>query len=85
MAKKDWPCHDVEWHLPGAKITSKPIAYSTAATKYWIDIMTDEGLTIDQMIEKTHYDSESTRVLLEYRKRGFGRKNGKEMGFEGYS
>lgn len=78
--KSDWDCHDVEWHAPGLK---RPIAYSTVATKEWIDMLTGCGLTVEQMHRASVIDSEAQKVLEAYIERGLGGKTGIELRFEG--
>lgn len=71
VKKKEWACHDAEWLLPGRKT---PIAYSTLATKYSIEVMADEYpmLTIHQLREKLPYDPEARKVLQQYIDAGHG-------------
>lgn len=78
--KSDWDCHDVEWHAPGLK---RPIAYSTVATKEWIDMLAGCGLTVEQMHAASVLDDEARRVLEAYMERGLGGKTGAELCFEG--
>lgn len=80
--KADWPCHDVQWQVPGKK---RPIAYSTVSTKDWIDMLTDCGLTIEQMHRASIIDGEAQAVLEAYMELGLGGKTGIQLKFEGAS
>lgn len=80
--KADWPCHDVHWHAPKRK---RPIAYSTVATKDWIDMLTDCGLTVEQMHRASVTDTEAQRVLEAYMELGYGGWTGTRLGFQGAS
>lgn len=80
--KADWPSDDVAWHVPGRK---RPIAYSTVATKDWIDMLTDCGLTVEQMHRASVMDTEAQRVLEAYMERGYGDWTGTRLRFQGAS
>ena len=66
---KGWCSADVDWGIPGKK---KPIAYSTIATRDWINEIMEDGITVAEVRERIIYDSEAQKVLDEYIKRGFG-------------
>ena len=69
---KGWPYTDVAWGLPGKK---KSIAYSTIATRDWINEIMEDGMTIIELrrrLDDFIRDEEAEKVLDEYIKRGFG-------------
>ena len=69
--KADWASHDVEWTIPGRKT---PIAYSTQAVSYAIEVMADEypTATIRELQEKFHYGPDEKKVLQRYIDAGYG-------------
>lgn len=66
---KGWYSSDVSWHVPKRK---KPIAYSTIATSDLIVMLSEEGLTIQEVYDRILFDDEAKKVLDEYIKRGYG-------------
>jgi hypothetical protein len=69
---KGWVTDDVGWICPGRK---KPIAYSTIATRDWINEIMEDGMTILELRRRLNdfiRDEEAEKVLDEYIKRGFG-------------
>lgn len=69
--KSDWTSHDVEWTIPNRKT---PIAYSTQATSFGIEVMADENptATISELKDLIHYDVEAKKVLQQYIDAGYG-------------
>ena len=69
---KGWYSADVDWRIPGKK---KPIAYSTIATRDWINEIMEDGMTILELrrrLDNFIRDEDAEKVLDEYIKRGFG-------------
>ena len=66
---KGWYSSDVSWRVPKRK---KPIAYSTVATSDLIVMLSEEGLTIQEVYDRILFDDEAKKVLNEYIKRGYG-------------
>lgn len=77
-----WPCREVKWHAPGNK---RLVAYSSASTKDWIDMLTDCGLTVEQMHRASVLDTEAQMVLEAYMELGYSEWTGIKLGFQGAS
>lgn len=68
---------DTMWLVPGKK---RPIAYSTNATSYLIEILADEGLTFSEAKEHLIFDPEGRDVMQAYIDRGFGDTRMSDLG-----
>lgn len=62
---------DVCWYIPKRK---RPVAYSTAATKYLVDILSheDKSRTIQDVHDLINYDLEAKEILKIYIEKGYG-------------
>lgn len=69
MGRKRHSGGGVEWRLPHQR---RPFAHTTSATSFGIEILADEGLTVDAAIGKLIYDAEGRAVLQRLSDEGYG-------------
>lgn len=63
------PMRDVAWYFPKKR---KPFAYSTVAVSLHIESLSREGLTVDEAIERTIYDVDAKKILIQISEKGYG-------------
>jgi len=67
---------DVEWFLPKQK---RPFAYSTISSSDLIEVLAEEGRTVEEVWASINFDADAKAILAHYMAKGFSKHNLKKL------